>query len=147
MTKEQYFPPIHAKGQFHCPHCGVFAKQRWSHLYAGGDEYSTQYHNSNIRGLTPSSGNLVEDWTTSFCEHCGGMMIWLKGKIVFPKKISVEQPNSDLAKDIQTDYLEAANVLDDSPRSAAAILRLALQKLCKQLGEKGENINEDIAEL
>jgi len=56
-------------------------------------------------------------------------------------------PNIDLDQDIQDDYMEAAKVLDDSPRSAAAILRLALQKICKQLGEKGENINHDISEL
>jgi hypothetical protein len=56
-------------------------------------------------------------------------------------------PNIDLDQDIQDDYMEAAKVLDDSPRSAAAILRLSLQKLCKQLGEKGENIYHDIGEL
>lgn len=146
-SKEKHFPPKHATAQFHCPHCGVFAKQRWSHLHAGGDQYSTQYHHSNIRVLTSTNGNLSEEWTSSFCEHCNGMVIWCNGNIIFPKKIVVEQPNSDLAEDIQEDYLEAANVLADSPRSSAAILRLALQKLCKQLGEKGDNINDDIASL
>jgi hypothetical protein len=146
-NKEKHFPPTHASAQFHCPHCGVFAKQRWSHLHAGGDQYNTQYHSSNIRGLTTTNGNLAEEWTSSHCEHCSGMVIWSSGNIIFPKKIVVEQPNSDLDEDIQADYLEAANVLSDSPRSSAAILRLALQKLCKQLGEKGDNINDDIASL
>ena len=147
MAKAQHFPAEHAKGQFHCPHCDVYAKQRWSHLNAGGDQYNSQYHRSNIRGLTTTNGNLAEEWTSSFCEHCSGMMIWFDGNIIFPKTIIVEQPNKDLAEDIQEDYLEAANVLSNSPRSAAAILRLALQKLCKQLGERGENINDDIGEL
>ena len=146
-NKEKHFPPTHAAAQFHCPHCSVFAKQRWSHLNAGGDQYTTQHHYSNIRGLTTTNGKLAEEWTSSFCEHGNGMVIWSSGNIIFPKKIIVDQPNADLDKDIQTDYLEAANVLSDSPRSSAAILRLALQKLCKQLGEKGENINDDIGSL
>jgi hypothetical protein len=147
MAKDQHFPPKHATGQFHCPHCNVYAKQRWSHINAGGDQYNSHYHTSNINRQTITSGNLPEDWTLSMCEHCGGMMIWFEGDIIYPKKITVDQPNQDLSDEIKADYLEAANVLADSPRSAAAILRLALQKLCKQLGEKGENINDDIAAL
>lgn len=56
-------------------------------------------------------------------------------------------PNSDLDEEIRADYLEAARILSDSPRSSAALLRLALQKLCKQLGEKGDNINDDIKKM
>lgn len=147
MSKEQYFSPEHGKGEFHCPHCGVYAKQRWSHIYASGDSHSGQYNASNIRGRTLYNGQLAKEWTLSICEHCSSMIIWFDGQIIYPKKIPVEQPNSDLDVEIQEDYLEAANILSDSPRAAAAILRLALQKLCKQLGEKGENINDDIKTL
>ena len=155
MSKEQHFPPVHAKGQFHCPHCGVYAKQRWSHLTAGGDLYTTKnrttysgrVYDSNIMNLTSVTGNLPEQWTISICEHCGDMSVWNGKSMIFPKNISVEQPNQDLSAEIQADYLEAANVLNDSPRSAAAILRLALQKLCMQLDEKGKDINDDIASL
>lgn len=153
MSKEQYYPPEHAKGQFHCPYCGVYAKQRWSHLRAMGDIYTQkgQYgviiKRSNIIGLTEISGNIPEDWTVSICEHCNAMAVWDDAVMIYPKKIQVRLPNTDLDAGIKEDYLEAAKVLTDSPRSAAAILRLALQKLCIQLGEEGGNINDDIAAL
>ncbi len=152
MNKEEYYPPTHGQEKFHCPHCNVYAKQRWSHLGAVGDAYTTrgQYgatYQSNVYNLTISTGTLPEDWSISFCEHCSNVVIWKEELIIYPKQIQVSQPNTDLSTEIQKDYLEAANVLRESPRSAAAILRLALQKLCQQLGEKGENINDDIASL
>jgi hypothetical protein len=147
MNKEQYFPPTHALGQFHCPHCGVYSKQRWSHIQAAGDLYSSRFQNSNISQLTHANGRLSLEWTISFCEHCLDLAIWKGLCMIYPKNSLVDRPNDDLSIEIKADYLEASKVLDDSPRSAAAILRLALQKLCKQLGEKGENINEDIGSL
>jgi hypothetical protein len=52
-----------------------------------------------------------------------------------------------LPLDVRLDYDEAGRILQLSPRGAAALLRLAIQKLCKELGEKGRNIDDDIASL
>lgn len=56
-------------------------------------------------------------------------------------------PNADMDEDIRNDFLEAAAVLDTSPRGSAALLRLCVQKLCVQLGEKGRNVNDEIGAL
>ncbi|MFN3161246.1 MAG: DUF4145 domain-containing protein [Rubinisphaera brasiliensis] len=44
-------------------------------------------------------------------------------------------------------YEEAAAIFSQSPRAAAALLRLAIQVLCLEVGESGKNINQDIASL
>jgi hypothetical protein len=48
---------------------------------------------------------------------------------------------------VKEDYEEAAKIATMSPRGAAALLRLAIQKLCIHLGGSGSNLNDDIGML
>ena len=64
--------------------------------------------------------------------------------MVYPLIGNIEMENHDLPEDIQNDYNKTKNIVNIYPRGAAPLLRLAIQKLCKHLEEKGENKNEDI---
>jgi hypothetical protein len=67
--------------------------------------------------------------------------------MVYPDTGRAPQPNTDLPAPVKEIYLEAASIAPKSSRGAAALLRLAIQVLCKELGEGGENINKDIGDL
>ena len=83
----------------------------------------------------------------SRCFACGKLAVWVADKLVFPQVREAELPNSDLPEDIKQDYDEASRIVSLSPRGAAALLRLAIQKLCAFLGEKESNIDQAIASL
>jgi len=120
---------------FTCPHCGIFAMQVWSEFITSFDRKHT------------SEWERQSNMDVGKCDHCSKITIWLGDEMIYPIKPSVPLPNEDLGEEIKKDYNEAAGIVEKSPKSAAALLRLAIQKLCKQLGEKGENINNDIGEL
>lgn len=83
----------------------------------------------------------------SRCFNCNDVAIWLYNRLLWPQRGEAPLPNPDLPDDIRRDYEEASSILDLSPRGATALLRLAIQKLCRDLGEKGKNIDDDIAAL
>lgn len=129
-TKIPYEAPGWERSAFNCPHCNAYANQLWYDLHFWNGARHPEVENSKI----------------CFCGHCKRYSIWHEWKMIYPEFSGIEPPNSDLDVDIQHDYLEAASIIQKSPRGAAALLRLAIQKLCIQLGE-GENLNKAIANL
>lgn len=124
-------PPTFGASAYNCPMCGAYSNQHW---------YTAGLYNNGYSGL-------VKNYHLANCQHCNGHSIWVNEKLIYPFSGTAPLPNPDMPEDVKQDYEEARNILTISPRGAAALLRLAIQRLCKHLGESGENINKDIAEL
>lgn len=99
------------------------------------------------RDQSPYSRYDLYNVNVSECFNCRRDSIWIYDKLLYPHKGEVQPANSDMPDDIRRDYDEAGAILDQSPRGAAALIRLAIQKLCKELGQPGKNINDDIKAL
>lgn len=130
---EKYYPPKAYSSKFHCSRCNVYAAQYWGYLDA-----------IRRHGDATLSGKLDDEYLVSKCSHCGDFLLWHDGKLIYPRTTAAEPPNEDLSEEIKELYSEAALILNDSPRAAAALLRLALQLLLKEVGGKGKSIDADI---
>lgn len=128
--KATYYPPEYKKNQFHCILCGVFASQAWVDLK-----------------INAQNSWIDTDFYASFCTHCNKWSYWYEGRMIVPTEAPVEPPHPDLPEECQTEYVEARDIFARSPRAAAALLRLCVQKLVQHLGEDGKNINDDIKNL
>lgn len=131
-TRIPYTPPAFEETAFNCPFCHAYADQGWGYP----DRHISQVYYGNDKGFAICR-----------CSHCGEFSVWVKQRMVSPATVTSPPANSDLPDDVKPDYEEAALISSKSPRGAAALLRLAIQKLCKYLGEDGKNINNDIAAL
>lgn len=100
-----------------------------------------------IDDATDSAGRipLVINADISRCYSCKEYALWVYDRIVWPEHKYEILPNPDMPDELKIDFGEAGRIVNASPRGAAALLRLCIQKLCKELGEKGKNIDEDIA--
>jgi hypothetical protein len=136
----KYVEPNLAGNAFHCPHCGTYAHMRWVWLVK--NQKRTDFIEACCSHCENSSL-----WLISESEVSNGSLIPTQGEMILPDFGLSPLPESDMPEDVKVDYLEAARIFSRSPRGAAALLRLGLQKLCKHLGQKGENINEDIRAL
>lgn len=128
----KYKNPAVFEGSFTCPHCGTIAQQNWWSIAWNGNNYANKTSN---------------DLRISYCTHCAQNTLWIEDKMYFPDSGNVPFPNSEMPLSVKDIYLEAASVFSKSPRGAAALLRLGIQMLCKELGQSGKNINSDIGEL
>jgi hypothetical protein len=96
---------------------------------------------------SPYTHSILVNLTLSHCYSCGGFGVWIADELLYPAISSEISPHEDMPGNIKNDFQEAADIVDRSPRGAAALLRLCMQKLMPSIGGKGENLNDDITKL
>ncbi|MEZ4925557.1 MAG: DUF4145 domain-containing protein [Saprospiraceae bacterium] len=126
---------------FNCPKCGLLAEQVWSF------RVEVTYQKINASGKATHGHYFLPDYSFGKCTHCLYISIWHGQKMIHPLVGNTPLPNDEMPDEVKKDYLEASSIVNLSPKSASAILRLAVHKLCVHLGEKGKNINEDVKSL
>ena len=87
-----------------------------------------------VTGAKLTVGNVF----LSRCVVCTEKAVWLRDRVIWPARELKVRPNPDLPPDVRQDFEEASAIADASPRSAAALLRLAIEKICKHLGKSGK---------
>ena len=123
--------PDSNKNRYTCPHCDTFAAQEPAWLE----------RMSNIGRPEAWPGYTVHE-----CMSCSQPIIWKVNdgegaQMAYPQGVLGEPPNEDMPDDVRTVYEEARRVGNLSRRSAAALLRLALQMLVDRLEPGSGDIN------
>ena len=72
----------------------------------------------------------------AICQNCDKAIIWIDNQYVYPE-IAATEPNADMPNSVKLLYDEAALIYNKSPWAACALLRLAVERLCIELGETG----------
>jgi len=127
--------------KFVCPYssCKVYAVQHWGKVQVvkkrlGGTSSSRNY----------SGQPIIE---VARCEACERESIFVNATLTFPEESEAPDAARDLPDELKEDFEEARSIYRLSPRGAAALLRLVLQKLLPILGATKSDINAGIEEL
>ncbi len=138
---DNYIVPKIFEKRFTCPHCGALAGISWVEVYLDKDSDGDYYFHYN------STAYCTNTISISTCKACGEFHIWLDEEMISPLSSGVPSPNSDMPENVKNIYNEAKEVYPYSAKASAALLRLAVQHLCKELGGEGKNINDDIGKF
>ena len=133
MTNQNQTPPEYKKNSFTCPYCGVYAQQTW------GSAQRATAENERFRPV----GHLI----TARCTNCRWCSIWRDNEMIYPLISSAPKPENNMPVPVRELYEEASLVSIHSSRAAAALLRVALEKLTEHLGETDPNLNTRIGNL
>lgn len=126
-----YIEPQKDKSFFTCPHCNTVSYM----------EYAKHHFQKDF-----VQANLVNILTIARCTSCGKKIIWIDDEYIYPQKQAIE-PNEDMPSSVKSLFEEAGNIYALSPRAACALLRLAIDRLCNELGENDRDINKNIGGL
>lgn len=146
----KYVAPSYMEKVFTCPYCDVTATQFW---YGNSTAKSAQLiKDTTLNAYKLSFSNSfcadreIKDWLFAKCASCKRISVWHKKEMVHPFCSPVAEPNSDMPEEVKAQYIEASKIAFLSPAASAALLRLGLQLLLKDILEKDStgNIFKDI---
>lgn len=132
-----YVAPEFYKDLFTCPHCLALSHMSWDALRIHGSPvvYTSRCTCDAFTYWIPHG-----DYSTLFNRY-------QRGQIVYPLTSVAPLAEPDMPPEIRIDFEEARLVFNHSPRAAAALLRLCVQKLCQTLLGKEGKIHNQIGEL
>lgn len=134
---QKYVAPERERRSFTCPHCHTLSLMT----------FSFHHHNEDKQVvLTHAGQELKNELHIARCVNCGKKIIWINDEYVYPD-IVAEEPNGDMPESVLQLYNEAGLIYNKSPRAACALLRLAIDRLCNELGETDRDINKNIGAL
>ncbi|WDZ95760.1 DUF4145 domain-containing protein [Herbaspirillum sp. WKF16] len=142
--------PGYQKKKFTCPFCSAVAQMTWTY----GDS-PKEFSSNRIGQAKCNACDEVSIWRSDLNSTrqllsdlaSKSAIVEVPGTMIYPRESTAPPASMDLPEDCRQDYREAREILELSPRAAAALLRLIVQKLCVHFGEPGKNINADIASL
>ena len=116
----------------------------WGHK--GRLRVSIIFFRSGFTEALPRNFSIPTNINFAQCQSCSETTVWREKELIYPRSFPFPDPNEDMEEEIKKLYREAAKVFQDSPRASAALLRLCIEQLCRQLGETG-NLNDCIGRL
>lgn len=135
-----YVQPSKELVKYTCPHCNTLSQmEKGTHRFP-----DDQYYVNSSNGVR--SARYRNDITIHRCQCCGKKIIWIDNNYIYPD-IVPEEANPDMPESVKQLYNEAALIANKSPRAACALLRLAIDRLCNELGETDRDINKNIGAL
>lgn len=123
---------------FTCPHCRAYAQMDFDSHEFGKDDIYGNFGDKDIIN--------TKQLVIARCASCGEKILWINNQYIYPDLQPIE-PNADMPDSVKHLYEEAGLIYTKSPRAACALLRLAIDKLCNELGEIDRDINKNIAAL
>jgi Domain of unknown function (DUF4145) len=89
----------------------------------------------------------IKNLHVSRCYRCDDLSVWIGRKLAYPETSTEFQASADMPDMVRRDFVEAAAIFGRSPRAAAALLRVAIEKLCNEINGKQLSIFNGIGEL
>lgn len=132
---KNYIEPKKELIRYTCPHCNTI-----SQMEKDFHRFQSDINHSLERKM------IKNQLTIHKCQCCGKKIIWIDNDYVYPD-IVAEEPNPDMPEPVKQLYNEAGLIYNKSPRAACALLRLAIDRLCNELGETDRDINKNIGAL